>query len=400
MAVEANNFLAALDMVLYIRNQLVIARMALPPPDPQFVLRGTSAAVHTLHFSCGGQEPDVPILFSGSENGFIHVWNLKTHRVDAALDGHGRKSVYCVQTMGGKETLLRLAKQATNSEMVLGFVSQGRDQRICMWDLAEGRTSVTDSVFTENVGFCRCSLLKVAQGRWLMAMAAKATDEVQVLELPSKTSVCTLKPEVGAKLGMPMCLKLWQLSCGSQPLLLAGYEDGSVVLWNLSTGKALSQLVCHQEPVMSLDFDSEKAKGISGSSEKVLSIWSLNEQQNLQEEKQVFGHPTVTHHLGDSVEVYDLSVPYHSVYKTHKLVNAGISDITIRPDKKILATAGWDHRMRIFGWKKLKPLAVLDYHTATVHCVSFSDHKNPSERLLAAGSKDQRISIWSIYTQT
>nr|XP_021140201.1 guanine nucleotide-binding protein subunit beta-like protein 1 isoform X1 [Columba livia]XP_021140207.1 guanine nucleotide-binding protein subunit beta-like protein 1 isoform X1 [Columba livia]XP_021140214.1 guanine nucleotide-binding protein subunit beta-like protein 1 isoform X1 [Columba livia]XP_021140219.1 guanine nucleotide-binding protein subunit beta-like protein 1 isoform X1 [Columba livia]XP_021140220.1 guanine nucleotide-binding protein subunit beta-like protein 1 isoform X1 [Colum len=393
--------------------------MALPPPDPQFVLRGTSAAVHTLHFSCGGQEPDVPILFSGSENGFIHVWNLKTHRVDAALDGHGRKSVYCVQTMGGKEALL----------------SQGRDQRICMWDLAEGRTSVTDSVFTENVGFCRCSLLKVAQGRWLMAMAAKATDEVQVLELPSKTSVCTLKPEVGAKLGMPMCLKLWQLSCGSQPLLLAGYEDGSVVLWNLSTGKALSQLVCHQEPVMSLDFDSEKAKGISGSSEKVLSIWSLNEQQNLQEEKQVFGHPTVTHHLGDSVEVYDLLVPYHSnvggkqllqvnkqsktkksddhrssfiydkkkncnVYKTHKLVNAGISDITIRPDKKILATAGWDHRMRIFGWKKLKPLAVLDYHTATVHCVSFSDHKNPSERLLAAGSKDQRISIWSIYTQT
>lgn len=73
-----------------------------------------------------------------------------------------------------------------------------------------------------------------------------------------------------------------QLNCGSQPLLLAGYEDGSVVLWNLSMGKVLSQLVCHQEPVMSLDFDSEKAKGISGSSEKVLSIWSLNEQQNLQ----------------------------------------------------------------------------------------------------------------------
>lgn len=56
--------------------------------------------------------------------------------------------------------------------------SQGRDQRICLWDLAEGRTSVTDSVFTENVGFCRCSLLKVAEGRWLMATAAKALEEV------------------------------------------------------------------------------------------------------------------------------------------------------------------------------------------------------------------------------
>ncbi|XP_031984273.1 guanine nucleotide-binding protein subunit beta-like protein 1 isoform X4 [Corvus moneduloides] len=363
------------------QGKVFIALMALPPPDPQFVLRGTSAAVHTLHFSCGGPEPDIPLLFSGSENGFIHVWNLKTHRVDTALDGHGRKSVYCVKTMGGKDRLL----------------SQGRDQRICLWDLAEGRTSVTDSVFTEHVGFCRCSLLKVAQGRWLMAMAARSLEEVQILELPSKTSVCTLKPEVGAKLGMPMCLKLWQnmhgetslqqclllgieinrpllkhclLNCDSQPVLLAGYEDGSVVLWNVSMGKVLSQLICHQEPVMSLDFDAEKAKGISGSSEKVLSIWSLNEQQNLQ------------------------------VYKTHKLVNAGISDITIRADKKILATAGWDHRIRIFGWKKLKPLAVLDYHTATVHCVSFSDHSNPRERLLAAGSKDQRISVWSIYAQT
>lgn len=56
--------------------------------------------------------------------------------------------------------------------------SQGRDQRICLWDLAEGRTSVTDSVFTEHVGFCRCSLLKVAQGRWLMAMAARSVEEV------------------------------------------------------------------------------------------------------------------------------------------------------------------------------------------------------------------------------
>lgn len=43
----------------------VTAPMALPPPDPQFVLRGTSAPVHTLHFSCGGPEPDIPLLFSG-----------------------------------------------------------------------------------------------------------------------------------------------------------------------------------------------------------------------------------------------------------------------------------------------------------------------------------------------
>ncbi|XP_019342148.1 guanine nucleotide-binding protein subunit beta-like protein 1 isoform X3 [Alligator mississippiensis] len=260
----------------------MIAAMALPPPDPEFVLRGTAAPVHTLHFSCRGQEPEFPILFSGSANGLVQIWNLKTHRVDKTMDGHGGKSVYWVETIHGRD----------------GLLSQGRDQKICLWDLAEGRNVVTDSISVDSVGFCRCSLLKVAQDRWLIAMPANDPDEVQVLELPSKTSVCTLKPEAGAKLGMPMCLKLWQ------------------------------------------------------------------------------------------------------VHKTHELINSGISDVTIRQDRKILATAGWDYRIRIFGWKKVKPLAVLDYHTATVHCVAFSDHSRPSERLLAAGSNDQRISIWSLYNRT
>lgn len=35
--------------------------------------------------------------------------------------------------------------------------------------------------------------------------------QVQILEMPSKTSVCTLKPEADAKPGMPMCLELWQV---------------------------------------------------------------------------------------------------------------------------------------------------------------------------------------------
>ncbi|XP_066465978.1 guanine nucleotide-binding protein subunit beta-like protein 1 [Tiliqua scincoides] len=325
--------------------------MALPPPDPLFVLRGANDAVNTLCFHCADSE--LPILFSGSSNGLIHVWNMKTQRIDRTMDGHGGKSVYWVQTLHNRNSLL----------------SQARDQNIFLWDLAEGRTAVTDSVDTGSVGFCKCSLLEVSEGRWLLALPWKGLEEVQVLELPSKNSICTLKPEADAKLGMPMCLKLWQPKVGSHPLLLAGYENGSVALWNLSMRKELSQLPCHQEPIMSLDFDSEKGKGVSGSSEKRLCIWSPDKQQNLQ--------------LQDTVS----------------LTNPGIADVALRQDRKILATAGWDYRIRLFAWKKLKPLAVLDYHTATVHCVAFSDHTQPAERLMAAASKDHRISVWSIYNQ-
>ena len=81
------------------------------------------------------------------------------------------------------------------------------------------------------------------------------------------------------------------------------------------------------------------------------------------------------------------------------LVNPGVSQLCIRGDGKLLASAGWDHRVRVFGWKKLRPLAVLQHHADMVLGVAFSDHQDPRQRLLAAGSKDQRISLWSIYNE-
>ncbi|XP_044514842.1 guanine nucleotide-binding protein subunit beta-like protein 1 [Gracilinanus agilis] len=329
--------------------------MALPPPPPQFVLRGAQAAVNSLHFSCRSQAQSPPLLFSGSLSGLVHVWNLHSRRVDTTLDGHGGQSVYWVKTLGDQRLLL----------------SQGRDLKLCFWDLAEGRNAPVDSLALDSVGFCKGSVLtEGAQECWLLAVPGRGMDEVRVLDMPSKTSVCTLKPEAGAKAGMPMCLELWQPATSSHPLLLAGYEDGSVILWNVSERRMLSRLSCHKEPVMSLDFDSRKAKGVSGSSEKVLCVWGLDEQQNLK------------------------------VCRTQELTNPGIADVAIRPDGKILATAGWDHRIRLFGWKQLKPLAVLDYHSAAVHCVAFSDPGQPREQLLAGGSKDQRISVWSVYNQS
>ena len=41
--------------------------------------------------------------------------------------------------------------------------------------------------------------------------------QVQILELPSKTLVSCLKPEAGARLGMPMCLQLWQVRPCARP---------------------------------------------------------------------------------------------------------------------------------------------------------------------------------------
>uniref|UniRef100_A0A8B9YBR7 G protein subunit beta 1 like n=1 Tax=Bos mutus grunniens TaxID=30521 RepID=A0A8B9YBR7_BOSMU len=238
--------------------------MAAPVPNPQFVLRGARSAVHALHFCHGAQGH--PLLLSGSLRGLVHVWSLQTRRPLAALDGHGGQCVTWLHTLPQGPQLL----------------SQGRDLQLCVWDLAEGRNAVVDAVHLESVGFCRASVLAEGPQRWMLAVPGRGSDEVQVLELPSKTSVSCLKPEAGARLGMPMCLQLWQAESSPRPLLLAGYEDGSLALWDVSARKVCSRVACHSEPVMALALDPRRARGVSGSAEKVLAVWSLEGQQALQ----------------------------------------------------------------------------------------------------------------------
>ncbi|KAF3696132.1 Guanine nucleotide-binding protein subunit beta-like protein 1 [Channa argus] len=318
-------------------------------PAPIYTLRGAGGPLNTLHFKCHGG--DTPLLFSGSGKGAIHIWNLNSRRAEKIIDGHSGSSVIWVSTLHSRETL----------------ISQGRDMQVCLWDLAEGRSEVLDSVWTGSVGFSQCSLLEMSPGTFLLAFAGQHTEEIKIIQLPSKTPVCTLAPD--AKLGMVMCIKLWQPDSGRGPLLLAGYEDGSVLLWDVNQRSKLSQAKVHPEPVMCLAWDTKHLRGISGSSEKKLNSWMMDRQNNLQ--------------LQDCVT----------------MVNPGVSQLCIRQDGKLLASAGWDHRVRVFGWKKLKPLAVLQYHTDMVLSVAFSDHQDPRQRLLAAGSKDQRISLWSIYNE-
>ncbi|XP_066513711.1 guanine nucleotide-binding protein subunit beta-like protein 1 [Hoplias malabaricus] len=321
--------------------------MALPPPDPVFTLRGTAAPINTLHFSCRGAGP--PLLYSGSAKGCVHVWNLKNRRAESVLEGHGGASVIWVSTLGSTDVLL----------------SQGRDMRVCLWDLKEGRNGVTHTLHTGSVGFCQCSVLETETNKTLLALPAEHTEEIKVVELFTQTPICSLIPD--SKRGMLMCMKMWQADSG--PMLCAGYEDGSLVLWDVFHRRPLSCLKTNPEPVTCLDFDTKRQKGISGSSDKTLTSWTIDSQQNLQ--------------MQDSVA----------------LTNPGVSQLCVRADGKIVAAAGWDGSVRVYGWKRLKPLAVLQHHKDLILSVAFSDHPEPSHRLMAAGSKDQRISLWSIYPE-
>jgi WD40 repeat protein len=80
----------------------------------------------------------------------------------------------------------------------------------------------------------------------------------------------------------------------------------------------------------------------------------------------------------------------------------GLAEVVLREDGRLFATAGWDHRVRLFETHTLQPLAILKEHTETVQCVAMNGKQNGIQEsyqsgLIATGSKDAKIALYQLY---
>eukprot|EP00249_Psilotum_nudum_P017765 c26479_g2_i3 orf=277-1569(+) len=217
------------------------------------------------------------------------------------------------------------------------------------------------------------------RGRVLMAIAGNDTSSVEVWDVDGGTKVSQLRQSIheiqGSSTSLSdqpkaagMCMAVQIFSppeSGGFLNVIAGFEDGSIAVWDLRNSKEPSiKVKLHSEPVLSIAFDGPCNGGVSGAADEKIVFFTLDYQRNTCLIKQEITHG-----------------------------RPGIADICIRGDGKILATAGWDHRVRIYDYHRRRPLAILKYHSDGVSAVAFSN----DYRILASASMDATVALWSLY---
>jgi WD40 repeat protein len=188
-------------------------------------------------------------------------------------------------------------------------------------------------------------------------------------------------------------------------LLATGSMDGTVRVWNLSTGEKLKTLEGHSKNVNSVAFSPDSSCIVSGSDDKTVQVWDASSGEHL---KTLEGHSTgrvtsvafspdgrriVSGSYNSTVRVWDASSG--KLLKTlrvggHSSWVLTVLSVAFSPDGRRIVSGSNDNTVRVWDGSSGEQLKTLEGHSGTVYSVAFSlDGKR-----IVSGSYDKTVRVW------
>ena len=196
--------------------------------------------------------------------------------------------------------------------------------------------------------------------------------------------------------------------------IAAGYESGHALVFQYSATSEQWSVVytaqAHTQPILSLAIDCAHEAFFTSSADAAIAK-----------------HPLFPNPLLPTAEPLTVLQTKH----------AGQQGLTLRSDGKLLATAGWDARVRVYSAASMQELAVLKWHKEGCYAVAFAAIRDEAKadldrdgfsqaeltttttttttaplvrgaeqrridraketHWIAVGSKDGKVSLWDIY---
>ena len=141
--------------------------------------------------------------------------------------------------------------------------------------------------------------------------------------------------------------------------LLAGYDDYTVGVWNLSSGEQIHTLRGHESTIRAVAVSPDSTLAATGSDDETIRLWTTDNWQMVQ----------LIHQTGCPVE-----------------------SVCFSPDGRYLAVGGWGEAITLYEIRKGKIEPIGLFTCPFVHSLSFS----PDGSMLAAGCYDGAIYLWQI----
>ena len=287
-------------------------------------LSSNGSGVHTIAFSSCGKQ-----LASGSEDGTIRIWDLKTNECVSILNNH-KKAVNClcfssdgrllasaswdntiklwdlnkfkeIITLQGHEDSVETI-DFTMDSYILG--SGSNDQTVKLWDLKKNKVIHTFDNFSDTIRCVNFSPdgLQIAAGSW---------DLIHIWDVSSKKLVHSFKGHTKNYIssisispdGLTIAagshdktVRLWDMASKKQSLKLQGHlrrincvafspdnmtlasgsHDKQVKLWNVKTGKEICGLDSHKDIVSSVVFSPDGMMLASASHDGYIRLWQIH----------------------------------------------------------------------------------------------------------------------------
>jgi WD40 repeat protein len=338
-------------------------------PEPFVTLRGHEDDVTAISFFLRAPpfQNDTRFLLSGDASGCVRVWN--THIAESILDvpasSSHRSPVLAIEQDPELDVLYVQHKCGTVRSVVLShnpFKAGGSFFDATMASACE----IPDS-------FCAIKLLRrgviVGPGGAIDAEGAGSAMVLRDSRAGGDMPVTSRFLEDGSPRGMLMCVSLLSSSGEEESAqrVAAGYEDGSVAVWDIRAYlRPLSSVKASSESVLSID-SSPRGGGIvvvgSASNEIVAT-------------------------LDDKV------------ISRQRLRAAGISCLRWRGDGRVIASAGWDGRVRFWDGQRsqhfLRKLGSLSWHgEGGAQALAFCNDM----QTIASGGRDRTLALWKCFAQ-